>query len=111
MNLEQIAKACHEANRVIQVSNDEEPSPRWDDAPQWQKDSAIEGVKRAQDGETPEQLHESWLSFKRSNGWVYGPVKDADLKTHPCIVRYYDLPDVQKLKEHMFQAIVEALTE
>lgn len=110
MNHEQIASVCHEANRAIQIATgDPKPSPHWDDAPTWQQVSAIEGVRKALEGEGPVQLHESWCDFKRADGWVYGPVKDEAAKTHPCLVLYVDLPPEQKAKDYVFAAIVNAL--
>jgi len=54
-------------------------------------------------------LHESWCDFKRADGWVFGEVKDAGAKTHPCLVPYAELPEEQKIKDHLFSAIVTAL--
>jgi len=105
-----IARVCHEANRAIQViQGDLAPSPHWDDAPEWQIASAIDGVARAAGGTNPEKLHESWCVLKRADGWVFGEVKDADAKTHPCLVPYAELPEDQKIKDHLFSAIVTAL--
>lgn len=112
MNTAAIARICHEANRAVQIeTGDPAVSPRWDDAPEWQRASAIEGVEKAQAGATPEQLHESWCEFKRADGWVFGEVKDADAKTHPCLVPYRELPPEQRAKDALFQAIVQALSE
>lgn len=105
-----IARVCHEANRALQVvSGDPVPSPAWDDAPAWQRESAIEGVGKARSGASPEQLHESWCVYKHDDGWVYGPEKDAGLKTHPCLVPYDHLPADQRAKDAVFAAIVAAL--
>lgn len=109
MEPEFIAMACHEANRVIQLTTGETISPRWDDAPQWQRDSAIAGVEQALTGAGPEQLHESWCEYKWADGWVYGETKDGDKKTHPCLVPYADLPPEQQLKDRMFSAVVSTL--
>jgi hypothetical protein len=110
MRTQDIARVCHEANRAVQViQGDPAPSPAWDDAPFWQRDSALVGVRQALSGVGPEKLHESWCDFKRADGWVYGPVKDVLLKTHPCLVPYCDLPKDQKLKDVLFAAIVKVL--
>ena len=111
MYADEIARVCHEANRALQViQNDPAPSPGWADAPKWQKLSAVEGVLKARAGETPEQLHQSWCDFKEADGWAYGAFKDVDAKTHPCLVPYSELPEEQKAKDHVFSAIVSALS-
>jgi hypothetical protein len=106
--VELIARVCHEANIAIQIHADEEPSPNWDLAPSWQKESAKDGVISALAGKTPEQLHESWCDFKKADGWIYGPVKSEEAKTHPCLVPYDELPAVQQLKDHIFNSIVRS---
>jgi hypothetical protein len=105
-----IARVAHEANRALQIiTNDPAPSPPWDEAPDWQQASAVEGVERAVAGATPEQLHEEWCDFKTLDDWRWGPVKDADAKTHPCLRPYAELPEGQKAKDDLFAAVVTAL--
>ena len=112
INVSAIAQVCHEANRAIQlVTGDPAPSPAWADAPEWQRASAIEGVQKALDGETAEQLHESWCAFKAADGWIWGEVKDADAKTHPCLIEHDSLPPDQRAKDHVFAGIVAALDD
>ena len=59
---------------------------------------------------TPEQSHEGWTVVKVADGWVYGPVKDADAKTHPCLVPYSELPPEQRAKDAIFGGVVRALS-
>ncbi|MFD4857339.1 RyR domain-containing protein [Streptomyces atratus] len=107
MSPEDIARVAHEANRAVQsVTGDPVPSPAWNEAPQWQRDSAVDGACRALDGETPEELHASWCEFKRSGGWTYGPTKDEQARTHPCLIPYADLPREQRVKDTLFGAVV-----
>ena len=110
MRVSQIARVCHEANRALQIAQrDPAPSPHWEDAPESQTASAIDGVVQAIDGVEPKELHESWCDFKRASGWIFGEVKDEDAKTHPCLVAYDALPAHQQVKDHLFAAIVKAL--
>ena len=111
IDIERIAHVCHEANRALQVTGGEEPSPHFFDAPEWQVQSAYEGVSAAIEGATPEQLHESWCAAKVRDGWIYGDVKDVEARTHPCLVAYDQLPADQRLKDHVFQAVVHAFTD
>lgn len=109
--VEEIAQVVHEANRVLQKVNHEKfVSSPWDEAPRWQRDSCIDGVQRAILGDTPKELHESWVHYKKRDGWRYGAIKDEWAKTHPCMVPYEELPEYQKQKDLMFIAIVEALS-
>lgn len=112
IDLERIAHVCHEANRALQVTAGEDPvSAHFMEAPEWQLQSAFEGVQSALDGQTPEELHESWYLAKFRNGWRYGETKDAVLKTHPCMVAYSDLPADQRIKDAVFHAIVSAFAK
>lgn len=115
MNIEQIARVAHETNRAYCQSIGDTSQPSWHDAPEWQRLSAIKGVEfhlaAHAKGETPapSASHDSWLAEKRAAGWTYGPVKDADAKTHPCFVPYAELPPEQKAKDALFLAVVSAL--
>lgn len=62
IDIERIAHVCHEANRALQLTGGEDPSPHFFDAPEWQVQSAYEGVSAAIEGSTPEKLHESKTS-------------------------------------------------
>ena len=111
MDTTAIARVCHEANRALQLLQaDPAPSPAWDDAPEWQRESAAEGVEKAIDGATPEELHQSWVDFKVEDGWTFGATKDAGARTHPCLVPYAELPEEQRIKDRLFSAIVTALS-
>lgn len=112
MDIEKIAQATHEINRLYcQFLGDDSQVP-WSQAPQWQRESAIAGVKAVIDGtaKTPQEQHEAWVKQKRDDGWAYGQIKDADKKTHPCLVSYDELPIAQQRKDSIFMAVVEGLT-
>jgi hypothetical protein len=107
-----IAQVCHEANRAYCVAHgDYSHNPSWAVAPAWQIDSAINGVEHAlrHPDATPEDMHSNWMAEKIADGWVYGEVKDAVAKTHPCMLPYDQLPEFQRKKDALFLAIVRAL--
>lgn len=111
ISIEDIARVCHEANRAwCEVNGDSSQLP-WNEAPAWQRESAIQGVRTACDNPhaTPEIQHEAWMDHKLSEGWRFGEVKDAEAKTHPCLVPYDMLPSEQRRKDDLFLAIVRAL--
>ena len=103
-----IAKVAHEINRAYCASLGDETQAAWEDAPEWQRASAIAGVEMhlADPDATPEQSHESWLAQKLADGWTYGEVKDVQNKQHPCCVPYDQLPPAQKAKGRLFRVAV-----
>ena len=109
MKNEDIAKVCHEANRALCLAHGDKSQVSWEEAPAWQRESAVKGIEVALSGATPEQQHEAWCTDKVAAGWTYGPVKDADAKTHPCLAPYADLPVEQRAKDYVYGAIVRAL--
>lgn len=105
-----IAAICHEANRqYCQAIGDNSQLP-WDDAAEWQRESAVKGVEfRLQNpGADVSAQHESWMREKLNQGWTYGPVKDPEKKQHPCLVSYDKLPEEQRLKDALFVGIVNS---
>ena len=104
-----IAKKCHEINRAYCAALGDTSQLPWDQAPEWQRQSAINGVQfhvEHQDA-GPDASHNSWLEEKRRDGWKFGPVKDADKKEHPCFVPYDQLPSEQKAKDYLFKGVVD----
>jgi hypothetical protein len=109
---EAVARVCHEANRAYCASRGDTSHLPWDQAPYWQRESAIEGVRfhRTHRGAPPSVSHDNWLAHKRREGWRYGPVKDAAAKTHPCVLPFDQLPAEEQRKDVLFCAIVTALS-
>ena len=103
-----IARAGHEANRAYSDAMGDTSQPAWEQAEQWQRDSAIAGVEAIcrSPHTSPQASHENWLAHKRAEGWKWGPKKDPAKKEHPCFVPYEELPLYQKKKDHLFHSIV-----
>ena len=107
----EIAKVCHEVNRAYCAALGDHSQPAWDDAPDWQKSSAMLGVKlhRENPDAGPQASHESWMAQKLAEGWKYGPEKNPETKEHHCIVPFDALPQAQQAKDFIFRAVVHAL--
>lgn len=105
-----IARVCHEANRALCIAFGDQSQPAWDEAPQWQRDSAIKGVRFHLDNPNagPEASHTAWMADKLAAGWTWGSTKDPEAKKHPCLVPFHELPAEQQAKDHIFRAIVHA---
>jgi hypothetical protein len=110
--IEEIAKTCHEVNRAYCSGIGDDSQSHWDNAPDWQKDSAIDGVKLHI--ECPNlgtsASHDVWMAHKIAEGWVWGDVKDPGKKTHPCIVPFDDLPIEQQMKDALFASVVRGMS-
>lgn len=105
-----VARVAHEVNRAYCLALGDASQPAWEDAPDWMKDSANAGVSlHWHDDHGPEASHAAWMAHKVADGWVYGPAKDAERKTHPCIVPFAELPPEQQAKDFIFRAVVHAL--
>jgi hypothetical protein len=102
-----IAYMCHEANRVYCASIGDSSQVGWNDAPEWQKQSAINGARFVYDNPSAPASanHDSWSAEKVADGWVYGEVKDPEAKTHHCLVPFEELPAEQQFKDVLFRTI------
>jgi hypothetical protein len=109
--VQQIAKVCHEINRAYCQALGDMSQPSWEDAPEWQRDSAVNGVNfHIANPDVPASAsHDNWLTQKVALGWVYGAVKNPEAKEHPCIVPFAELPAEQQAKDFLFQAVVHQL--
>lgn len=110
-NVEAIARVCHEANRAYCATLGDHSQPTWEDAPDWQRESAINGVQFHLDNPlaNPIDSHDNWMREKVEDGWIWGPEKDPDAKVHPCLVPYHELPVEQRRKDSLFIGVIRAL--
>ncbi len=112
MERAEIARVAHEVNRAYCQALGDVSQPAWEDAPDWQKDSAMNGVNLhiEHPDAGPQASHESWMAQKIAEGWTYGPAKRPDLKQHHCMVPFDQLPREQQAKDYLFRAVVHALS-
>ena len=111
MEIETIAKVAHEVNAAFCLAHGDTSQPSWEDAPDWQKRSAINGVvfHSQNPNAGPSRSHDNWLAEKEADGWVYGEEKNAEEKTHPCMVPFEELPVEQQAKDYLFRQVVHSL--
>lgn len=109
--VEHIARVAHEVNRAYCQALGDHSQPAFDDAPEWQRKSACNGVRFHLENPDagPDHSHISWLREKEADGWVFGPVKDPARKEHPCCVPYEQLPLEQQAKDFLFRGVVHAV--
>lgn len=46
--------------------------------------------------EMARNVHEVWAANRLKDGWSYGPVRNDQLKHHPCLIPYDELPESEK---------------
>lgn len=107
----QIAIVCHAVNLAYCAFLGDDSQKPWDEADDWQKESAEKGVAFLVENPEagPDAIHANWMADKLADGWVFGEEKDADKKTHPSLVEFDELPEDQRLKDHLFSAVVRSM--
>lgn len=106
-----IAQVMHEAVRAWQAANGQPPAPPWGRAPKWMKEASAASVTwRIANPDAPASAqHDQWLATKKADGWTFGKKKDGRRKTHPMMVPYAQLPEFEKRKDALVNALVSAL--
>lgn len=111
-SIDVIAAAAHNAHAAYCRSLGEDSQVSWDDAQEWQRKSAINGVNFYLDNPDADASasHANWRAQKEADGWTYGEKKDPDKKVHPCLVDFDKLPAEQQFKDSLFHSLVHSLT-
>lgn len=112
MNAREIAEVCHEANRALQhIFFDPYPSKPWKEESLEIQESTINGVNEVSANPlwNAIDLHNEWLEYKAEQGWIWGPAKSEEYKTHPCMLPWDQLPPEQQIKDRLFLAICRVL--
>lgn len=46
--------------------------------------------------EMSKNVHDVWAETRIQQGWTYGEQRNDELKTHPCLIPYEELPESEK---------------
>ena len=85
------------------------PDP-WEEREQQFVIQFLEVIERQcgpQRSSSPEELHGSWMQAYVEMDWVYGDVYDRDKRTHPDMVPYAQLGQLERDKDAVFVALCE----
>ena len=67
----------------------------------------IERQMGPQRSSSPEELHGSWMQAYYAMGWSYGEQYSRESKTHPDLVPYASLGQLERDKDAVFVALCE----
>jgi len=82
----------------------------WGEREQAFRDQFLKVIERQcgeQRSRSPEELHGSWMQAYFAMGWVFGPEYSRENKTHPDLVPYADLGQLERDKDAVFVALCE----
>lgn len=107
-----IAHVAHEANRAWCEEMDDFTQSTWDELTEEEQAEKADLVEwRIVHADSPiPAWHERWVKEKQREGWVYGEEMDEEAKISPLLVDWNQLPTEQKYKDHLFVAVVKALS-
>lgn len=110
MYIQELGKICHEANRAYCASGGDHDELPWEQASYAHRDSTYSGVvhRLLNPDEPVSNSHAQWVERKKQQGWRYGEVEDAVLKTHPLLVPYEQLTPWHQGKDALYCAIIDA---
>lgn len=82
----------------------------WDEREESFKEQFLKVIERQcgdQRSNSPEELHGSWMQSYFSMGWVFGTEYSRENKTHPDLIPYADLGQLERDKDAVFVALCE----
>lgn len=110
---EALARFLHETGAALQrlQERDGGPSPSgpWECEPEAYRTICVEAVRAARFGTTRQDHQRRWITAMHELGWRKGP-KDRAAKTHPDLIEYDDMTQLQRDKVRVFLTLVTTLT-
>ena len=111
MLTEKRAKFVYDAARAAAVAANAPVIPvSWDEREEPFKNQFLKVIERqcgAQRSKSPEELHGSWMQAYFEMGWEFGPEYNRENKTHPDLLPYADLGQLERDKDAVFVALCE----
>ena len=108
---ERRARFVYEAARLAAIGADAPIIPAlWTEREKEFREQFLQVIDRqcgSQRSASPEELHGSWMQSYLGMGWTFGEVYDPQAKTHPDLVPYVQLGQLERDKDAVFVALCE----
>jgi hypothetical protein len=108
---ERRAEFVYNAARIAAIGANAPVIPvEWKDREEPFKKQFLEVIEwqcSEQRSKSPEELHKSWMQAYLAMGWIYGEKYNRENKTHPDLIPYADLEQLEKDKDAVFIALCE----
>ena len=109
--LERRSRFVYEGARIAAIEANAPIIPViWNDREDIFREQFLKVIERQcgdQRSKSPEELHGSWMQAYFAMGWVYGDKYNREAKTHPDLVPYADLGQLERDKDAVFVALCE----
>ena len=109
--IERRARFVYESARLAaEAANAPVIPAHWEEREEPFRKQFQEVIKRQcgeQRSKSPEELHGGWMEAYFAMGWTYGANYDPAKKTHPDLVPYADLGQLERDKDSVFVALCE----
>lgn len=109
----EIARVCHYALKAYDENVGGDGYVAWDRMNSEMREVVMDGVRfcLGNDNVTGEMLHRNWMVKMIAEGWVFGVERDLKRKTHPHVIPWRQLSNVQRMKDILFAGIVESFKQ
>jgi len=108
---ERRARFVYEGARLAALASNAPIIPvAWDEREEPFRHQFREVIERQcseQRSHSPEELHGSWMQVYLTMGWQYGATYSREAKTHPDLVPYANLGQLERDKDAVFVALCE----
>lgn len=110
--IEQAAQFCHEMSCRYNESIGE-PLPSWSALKTHQRREPASGVRFYIDtpNASANNSHDAWRAGLEAEGWTQGAAKSRSAKIHPGLIAFDQLPEIQRIKSHLFRSAALAFID
>lgn len=108
---ERRARFVYEAARLAAVAANAPIVPAiWDEREKEFRSQFTQVIQRQcgpERSQSPEELHGGWMQAYFEMGWTYSETYDREARTHPDLVPYAQLGQLERDKDSVFVALCE----